>query len=71
VTAQQVGQFFTLMDKVFFTACFMSDSFIRGGECQLDLLNSQSLVYNDDRKAPPGSSKTFQRFNRWQIQTDG
>jgi hypothetical protein len=36
-----------------------------------DLLNSQLLVYNGDRQAPPGSSKSFQRFNRWQIQADG
>ena len=27
-----------------------------------DLLNSQSLVYNGDRQAPPGSHKSFQRF---------
>ena len=33
VTDKQVGNFFTLTDKVFFTACFMSDSFICGGEC--------------------------------------
>jgi hypothetical protein len=34
-------------------------------------LNSQSLVYNGDRQAPPGSSESFQRFDRWQIQADG
>ncbi len=36
-----------------------------------NLLNSQSLVYNSDRQAPPGSSESFQRFDRWQIQADG
>ncbi len=36
-----------------------------------DLLNSQLLVYNGDRQAPPGSSESFQRFHRWQIQADG
>ena len=27
-----------------------------------DSLNSQSLVYDDDRQAPPGSSKSFQKI---------
>jgi hypothetical protein len=36
-----------------------------------DLLNSQSLVYNGDRQAPPGSSESFQRFDKWRIQADG
>ena len=32
-----------------------------------DSLNSQSLVYDGDRQAPPESSKSFQRFDRCQI----
>jgi hypothetical protein len=36
-----------------------------------DSLNSQLLVYNGDRQAPPGSSESIQKFNRWQIQADG
>ena len=60
----------------------MSDSRGGGGECQVrghgdqiiakrrDSLNSQSLVYDGDRQALPGSSESFQRFDRWQIQAD-
>ena len=69
------------MDKVFFplVSClidsFMGASVIGHDDPNIakrrDSLNSQLLAYDGDRQAPPGSSKSFQRFNRWQIQTDG
>jgi hypothetical protein len=81
MTAQQVGHFFTLMDKVFLLlvsgmiASFVGVSVIGHGDPiiakRCNSLNSQSLVYDGDRQAPPGSSESFQRFDRWQIQADG
>jgi hypothetical protein len=53
----------------FFPHDFTSDSFIRGGECHRpwlsgiakwqDSLNSQSLVYDGDRQAPPDLLNLF------------
>ena len=80
VTSHKAGHLFALTNKVFFhlishlIASFMEASVIGHGNQNIakwrNLLNHSLFVYGGDKQAPPGSHKSFQRVDRWQIQDD-